>query len=264
MDEARREQIMAQLRHVELRDTVRILYAAESGSRAWGFASPDSDYDVRFLYIRPIQEYLRLRPRRDVIELPIVDDLDINGWDIVKALNLFRSSNPPLLEWLKSPIIYLESGDFAAKLRTLAQSHFSPRRMTYHYLSMTRNNHKDYIADKSEVSLKKYLYAMRPLVCIRWMEQRGAPPPTSVWETLAGIELDREVRAQLSDLMERKQRVGELGAAAPDAILNRFIDAEIERITVSVANLPDPTLTEEDLNTVFQAELGLTLPAAQP
>ena len=264
MDESRREQIIESLNQIEIRNDVRILYAVESGSRAWGFASPDSDYDARFVYIRSLQEYLRLRPRRDVIELPIVDDLDINGWDILKALNLFRASNPPLMEWLNSPIIYLERGDFATKLRSLAQAHYSAKRMTYHYLSMARGNYKDHIEGKAEVSLKKYLYAMRPLLCIRWIEQHASLPPTSVWETLEGIHLETEVRIQFSQLMERKRQAGELGAAAPDNILTGFIVNELERISTLVTNLPDPTLAEDDLNTVFQAELGLTFPAAQP
>ena len=105
------ERIQRQLVEIEEERGVNILYAVESGSRAWGFASPDSDYDVRFLYIRPVLDYLRIRPMRDVIEVPITDDLDTNGWDIIKALNLFRSSNPALLEWLRSPIVYREEGD---------------------------------------------------------------------------------------------------------------------------------------------------------
>ena len=99
---------------IEREQDTRLLFAVESGSRAWGFASPDSDYDVRFVYKRGMREYVRMREQRDVIELPIIGDLDINGWDIVKALTQFRKSNPSLLEWLHSPIVYRENGDFAA------------------------------------------------------------------------------------------------------------------------------------------------------
>ncbi|HZO87930.1 MAG TPA: nucleotidyltransferase domain-containing protein [Chthonomonadaceae bacterium] len=160
------ERIQATLEAIEVERGVRILYAVESGSRAWGFASVDSDYDVRFLYMRPLKDYLRIDPPRDVIELPITEALDVNGWDVFKALKLFRSSNPPLLEWLFSPIIYREQGALAASLRALARAHASPRRMTYHYLSMARNNYKLYIAGRSEVNAKKYLYVLRPLLCI--------------------------------------------------------------------------------------------------
>src|SRR5947208_3039805 len=122
-----KERIELQLDEIETRHNATILYAVESGSRAWGFASENSDYDVRFIYIRPIRDYLRIQPIRDVIELPIVDDLDVNGWDITKALNLFRSSNPPLLEWLNSSIIYRETGELAGSLRNLARTHSSMR-----------------------------------------------------------------------------------------------------------------------------------------
>src|SRR5438105_459905 len=128
--------IQRELDRIETEQNVRILYAVESGSRAWGFDSPDSDYDVRFIYIRPVREYLRVSPPRDVIELPITETLDVNGWDIYKALELYRKSNPPLLEWLNSPIVYREKGELAADLRRLARDYFSPLRMTYHYLSM--------------------------------------------------------------------------------------------------------------------------------
>ena len=110
--------IHRQLDEIESVHNVSILYAVESGSRAWGFASPDSDFDVRFLYVRPVLDYLRIRPMRDVIELPLTGDLDTNGWDIVKALNLFRSSNPALLEWLRSPIIYRERGGLVTASET--------------------------------------------------------------------------------------------------------------------------------------------------
>src|ERR1700678_3652779 len=110
------KQIEAVLDAVERTNGVEILLAVESGSRAWGFESPNSDYDVRFIYKGGIQRYVRVDPLRDVIELPIVDDLDVNGWDINKTLTLFRRSNPPLLEWLQSPIIYRERGEFASRL----------------------------------------------------------------------------------------------------------------------------------------------------
>jgi predicted nucleotidyltransferase len=96
------QQILEELKRIEKEEGVRILYACESGSRAWGFPSKDSDYDVRFIYIRPVDWYVSIYDKRDVIERPISDMLDINGWDLRKALNLFRKSNPPLLEWLKS------------------------------------------------------------------------------------------------------------------------------------------------------------------
>jgi len=259
--------IRAELEQIELRESVRVLYAVESGSRAWGFASPDSDYDVRFVFVRPVTDYVRLRPLRDVIELPIdnslLNPLDINGWDLVKALNLFRSSNPPLMEWLVSPIVYSEVGTLATELRALAQARYSPMRMSYHYLSMAKRTYKEYLDGKSEVSLKKYLYALRPLFAVRWMEQRQTPPPTNFDTTLAGITIANEIRSKLSDLLQRKRLGGEIAAEAKDVVLIEFIEGEMERISALVRDLPDPEMPEEPLNSLLWNELGLPVTATR-
>ena len=148
--------ISEQLSNIETVQDVRILYAVESGSRAWGFASRNSDYDVRFIYIHKPDWYLSIRDRRDVIECPISKDLDISGWDLKKALGLFSKSNPPLLEWLGSPIIYKDAFDLANRLREMLTTSFQPQRSMYHYLHMARGNYREYL--KGEVvRLKKYL-----------------------------------------------------------------------------------------------------------
>src|ERR1700761_4393139 len=132
-------QIALELRRVEEECGVRVLFACESGSRAWGFASSDSDYDVRFVYAQPRDHYLSIRERKDVIELPVNAVLDISGWDCRKALQLFLKSNAPLYEWLQSPIVYNEKSGFAAELRGLMTKYFSLRAGGHHYLSMGRN-----------------------------------------------------------------------------------------------------------------------------
>jgi predicted nucleotidyltransferase len=259
--------IRAELEQIERRENVRVLYAVESGSRAWGFASPDSDYDVRFVFVRPTTDYARLKPLRDVIELPIdtslPNPLDINGWDLIKALNLFRSSNPPLMEWLHSPLVYREHGDLAGALRTLARERYSPMRMSYHYLSMATRTYRESLEGRAEVALKKYLYALRPLFAISWMEHRGTPPPTNFETTLAGIPLAHEIRSKLSNLLTRKRSSGEAGMGAKDALLTAFIETEIERISAHVRELPDPEMAEEPLNTLLWTELGLRGTAAR-
>ena len=130
-----RAEINRRLKQVEIDHGVKIVYAVESGSRVWGFHSPDSDFDVRFLYIRPMAWYLSVRDRRDVIEVPIEDDFDLSGWDLQKALNLMSKSNPPLFEWFSSPIVYRTSL-IAEQLRKLGQSYFNPRAAIYHYISI--------------------------------------------------------------------------------------------------------------------------------
>ena len=234
-------EIQQKLNEMEAAERVTILFAVESGSRAWGFASPDSDFDVRFVYARTAQDYLRVRPQRDVIELPIVGDLDINGWDLYKALRLFQSSNPPLLEWLNSPLVY-RGGPLLTEWRILANRYFSPRRMAYHYGSMARRNWVESIEGRDAVSLKKYLYALRPVVCVRWLERQSVPPPTRFQDALEAAELPAEVRAVLDELIVRKQAGGELGLAPPEPVLNSFLEAEIARIAAVTPALPDPLL----------------------
>ena len=234
-------QIQQKLNEIEAAHQVKILFAVESGSRAWGFESPDSDYDVRFVYARAAREYLRLRPQRDVIELPIEGDLDINGWDLYKALTLFQTSNPPLLEWVHSPILY-RGGPFLDELQTLAKAHFSPRRMAYHYGSMAKRNFVESIEGRGAVSLKKYLYALRPVVCVRWLERKNAPPPTRFQDGLEIAELPEAVQSVTADLIRRKQAGGEFGLAPPEPILNEFLELEIARIAAITPNLPDAPL----------------------
>ena len=125
------------LANIESERKVRVLYACESGSRAWGFASRDSDYDVRFVYVHVRDWYVSVDDRRDVIELPLADDLDISGWELRKALRLLKKSNPPLLEWLKSPIVYQSDPDFMAEFGELAAKFYSPRRCFAHYLHLS-------------------------------------------------------------------------------------------------------------------------------
>jgi predicted nucleotidyltransferase len=157
------------LARVETEQNVRVLYACESGSRAWGFASRDSDYDVRFLYVHPRDWYLSVDDRRDVVERPLTDELDVSGWELRKALRLLRKSNPPLLEWLQSPVVYRHDPAFTLRFSTLASSFYSPRRCFVHYLHMAFGNWRSYLAGREEVSLKKYLYVFRPVLACRWI-----------------------------------------------------------------------------------------------
>jgi predicted nucleotidyltransferase len=179
------KQILTELERIEHEENVRILYACESGSRAWGFPSKDSDYDVRFIYIRPEDWYLSIFEKRDVIERPISDLLDINGWDLRKALNLFRKSNPPLLEWLQSPIVYKENYEITEQIRQISLFTFSPRSCMYHYLHMAKGNYREYLQG-GQVRIKKYFYVLRPVLACEWIEK---------WNTMPPIEFDRLVDA---------------------------------------------------------------------
>ncbi len=143
-------EILNRLRNTEEKKSVRILMAIESGSRAWGFASPNSDYDVRFIYVRDKNWYLAvdLEEKRDVIEYPIVDEIDLNGWDLRKALRLYWKSNPAFVEWIQSPMIYINSGIFREKAREILPSIYSVEKGIYHYRSMAKTNYRGYLRDE--------------------------------------------------------------------------------------------------------------------
>lgn len=171
------QEISRRLAGAEHEHKVRILYCCESGSRAWGFASADSDYDVRFIYVHEEDWYLSfdIERRRDVIEYPIIDEIDCSGWDLRKALYLFTRTNGALLEWLNSPVRYIERGNFAKKLRDLAPRVINNMALCYHYSHMARRNAREYLF-RDKVKLKKYFYVLRPLLAIRYIEEgRGIP-----------------------------------------------------------------------------------------
>lgn len=175
--------IDAELDELERTLGVRVLYAAESGSRAWGFASPDSDYDARFIYARPVADYLKLEDTRDTIEWKLDEVLDISGWDLAKFMRLMRRSNPSVFEWLASPVIYRERLSFA-QVRGLAPQCFSVVSISHHYLHMARNNAHEFLAGE-KVSLKKYLYVVRALLAARWSIRRQSPAPMLFSELMA-------------------------------------------------------------------------------
>lgn len=165
-----RDVILSKLKEIEETNNIKILYAVESGSRGWGFASSDSDYDVRFIYVHPIDWYLSVEDKKDFIEVPINDLLDINGWDIKKALLQYKKSNPTLLEWLSSPIIYMENYSAAQNLRNLLPAYFSSVPTIYHYLHIARNKYAE-IMSTDQVKIKRYFYILRPLLACMWIEK---------------------------------------------------------------------------------------------
>lgn len=199
--------IVNKLNEIGQKEHVKILLAVESGSRAWGFASPDSDYDVRFIYVRPEKEYLKLNSARDVIEEPIHDMLDINGWDLQKALKLLYKSNPTLFEWCYSPIIYKET-EFADNLRSVMKNYFSVKRSLYHYISMAEGNYRGYLKGET-VRAKKYFYVLRPLLACRWILDKKTPPPVQ-FSKLVKEELPLELVKEVDKLLELKMHFPEI------------------------------------------------------
>jgi len=223
-----RQRIAQELDRIEHEQQVQILYACESGSRAWGFASPDSDYDVRFVYLRRPERYLTVRPERDVIECPIDAVLDISGWDLRKALDLGGESNPTLLEWLRSPVVYRQHAQRAAQLRELTERYFARDRAYHHYLSMARRNDREHLKGET-VRLKKYLYVLRPLLAARWLRLREDAPPMVFAELAEGVLHEPELIEAINELLAVKMRAGEAERGAARPVLRAFIDAELEQ-----------------------------------
>ena len=223
-------QIEAELTLLEKEENVTVLWACESGSRAWGFESQDSDYDVRFIFLRRTEDYLRASEIRDVIEKPISDDLDISGWDLPKALGLFRKSNPPLLEWLQSPIIYRRNSEFHNAISSLMPEYFSPIGCMYHYMSMADRNRRSYL-EKEKIKLKRYFYMLRPVLACMWIDQGFGTPPIEFEKLLDRLLPDGELRAEIDALKERKKKADESEMIFPIPIISNFITTQMEQFT---------------------------------
>jgi predicted nucleotidyltransferase len=222
---------------IESNHNVRILYACESGSRGWGFASEDSDWDVRFIYCHPREWYLSVEEGRDVIELPIDDLLDMNGWDLRKALRLMKKSNPVLLEWLSSPIVYREDGASVSALRALARDFYQPTACLHHYLHMAKGNFREYLQGET-VWLKKYFYVLRPVLACLWIE-RGLGVVPMVFDELAeGVVEEAELKAAIAHLIELKRSAAELENGPRMPAVHEFLVREIARLEAVAAAMP--------------------------
>ena len=192
--------IQNELNEIEKNYNVKIIYACESGSRAWGFASANSDYDVRFIYTHPKDWYLTIAEKRDVIENPLDGDLDINGWDIRKSLILLRKSNSPLLEWISSPIKYRNVKSIMDAFVELSTVAFLPESSCYHYLSMAKNIISNF--DDGEVAkIKSYLYSLRTILCCKWIIKRLNQPPMKIQDLLKEFLPIGELREIVDNLI---------------------------------------------------------------
>ena len=207
---------------------VEIFYACESDSRAWDFASPDSDYDVRFLYRHPRDWYLSLSEQRDVIETPIEGVYDVNGWDLRKALRLALKGNPVLFEWLVSPIRYLER-PLAAGFRDVALSVFDPLKAYRHYLSMARGQRRAYLMGET-VRQKKYFYAVRPLLACQYLLAHRRIVPMRFFDLVDAAEPPADVRETLVELLRAKRQASEAAEAQRLPVLDRWIDQTLEAL----------------------------------
>jgi predicted nucleotidyltransferase len=246
-----RQEIEKRLAAIEASEGVRYLMAVESGSRAWGFPSPDSDYDVRFVYVRPLEWYLRLEPGRDVVEQPIVDEIDLNGWDIRKTLGLMLKSNAVVSEWLSSPIRYREVDPAAARIAALANDIFDPRGVAHHYANLGRNAADRWLEGDDAVPVKRYFYALRPALAIRALRENPIRRPSM---NLQALMIESAIPAALAgmidELVEIKSLTRELGNSRRFQELDALIRDELGR----AAELPErraPETALEAANEIF-------------
>jgi len=240
---------------------VNIVYACESGSRAWGFPSPDSDYDVRFIYSHPPSWYLSVEEARDVIELPLENNvlglLDMGGWDLRKTLRLAGKSNPVIWEWLQSPILY-QAGEsqFINRLRTELAPFFSPIAACHHYLSITRHTMERELKDNS-VKIKKYFYMLRSLLAAAWIEQYRTVPPMEFGPLLSLCDSQSEIRGCIDELLLRKQQTDEQIPIARIAAIDDFLVQELARLQVAAKILPSASGDLGNLDRLFRYCLGM-------
>lgn len=225
-------QIDARLDDVERDQGVRIGWAVESGSRAWGFPSPDSDYDARFLYVRPVEDYLSPWRPRDVVETPVDAVLDVNGWDLVKAVDLAVRGNATVAEWLASPIVYRGSNDFRDDLDRLVRDVTDRRAVGRHYAHVAELQWHRHAADPDRpIPLKRFLYALRPAAAVAWMLEHphASVPPMDLASLLDGVEVADATRSDVEALVRAKAATRELGTGLVPATLWRFVGDHVER-----------------------------------
>lgn len=244
-----KEVIVRKLKEIEERENVKIIYCAESGSRAWGFASSDSDYDVRFIYVRPAEYYLRLDKTRDVIEWQLDDALDINGWDIQKALRLLHGSNPTLFEWSSSPIVYKTTEEWG-RISQIINEYFVRRSGLYHYLSTAKRNYRECLKGET-VRIKKYFYVLRPILACKWIISEQTPPPM-LFSELADRYLDSEIKHEVDKLLEIKMNTPEITTGKRIDAINDYLDRNISEIEKVIGEMTEEGSKDwKKLNDIF-------------
>ncbi len=242
--------ILNMLAQIEREHGIKIIYAVESGSRAWGFASPDSDYDVRYIYIRRTEEYLRVNEIRDTIEGPLDEVMDFSGWDVRKALELLRRTNPSLMEWAQSPIVYKTTPEWEM-IASHIPEYFSVLSNMHHYHSMYLSNWHVNMRDE-RVKIKKYFYVLRPLLCARWLEKYGSVPPV-LFDELCAEVLPAELVSAVNRLLALKQTADEKELIAHVPELDQFMQTESDRIYQVMHGMAKQPLKEYDaLNRLFR------------
>lgn len=251
MKEAEMRHLVPQkLKEIEREYGIRVLYAAESGSRAWGTHSETSDFDVRFIYIRPREDYLRLEKVRDVLEFPIEDDWDMSGWDLFKTLQLLHSANSQIYEWFASPVVYVDEG-FSQRFRPLLDAYYSVKTSVYHYLHQADMKMKQQ-QRAEDTKVKHYLYRFQHLAAAKWILAHRAPVPVSYRELVKW--LPEEARSRALEMLELKKS---RKLIPHDPWMDAWLQEERDRIHQEMEKMPrEPDKGWEQLDRFFLAELA--------
>ena len=233
------EKIAERLQKMESKYDVRILLAVESGSRAWGFASKDSDYDVRFVYVHRKEWYLSLVEGRDVIEELDSDGvMDFAGWDLKKALLLMGKGNCAFAEWLNSPIIYYKDEEFFQSMGLLKDDYFRKVSAVNHYYHMAMNHDKRYL-EKRGYELKRFMYYLRGILASMWSAKNGTYPPVPFVELVDKMISDEKVRDEISQLIALKRESSENNTVIVNDSLVKFATESAAQIEGMLGSFPD-------------------------
>ncbi len=248
------KEINDKLNEIEEKKGVRVLHAIESGSRAWGFASPDSDYDVRFVYARKKEDYLRLDELKDTIDWQLDEVFDINGWDLKKALKQFARGNATLFEWSGSPVVYRTTDEWA-KIRKISEQYFSEKAAIYHYYGTANHTFHDYLQGET-VRYKKYFYALRPLLAAVYIEKYHVAPPV-LFDELIKLDLTPELRKAIDELLEIKKQTTEKDESPQMPAIRNFIETELIRQKEIADSMADDRNRDwSALNLLFRDVMG--------
>lgn len=240
------------LQEIEKECGIRILYAAESGSRAWGTHSESSDFDVRFIYIRPQADYLRLEPLRDVLEFPIDDGWDMCGWDLTKTLRLLHNSNSQIYEWFASPVVYVDDG-FSERFRPVLDGYFSTKTAVNHYLHQADLKGKKRQKTESP-KVKHYLYSLQHTAAAQWVLQHRSPVPVSFRTLMEFVPQEIQSKADAFLLQKTTCPDQPFTVCCPETEV--WLRQERDRIGAEVEALPrEPEKDWEMLDRFFLSEL---------
>lgn len=243
--------IKQKLIEIEQQHHIQILYACESGSRAWGFPSPNSDYDVRFIYVHPLDKYLSIDNPSSHLTFPIDDELDLHGWDLKKTLTLIRKSNTTPFEWLQSPIVYQQNAPITEQLWQLCSDFFNARGNIYHYLGIAKSALQS--SEKQQIGIKKLFYVLRPLLCAKWCLEKQQIAPMTMGPLLTLLPSD--LQQQINDLIALKATMPESKSITIDSHIVSFIEQSMTEITKGTHAITERHFKADKLEHFFRQTL---------